>query len=898
MQCGGVLVENLFGCLRDFVAAIDEFGDVRSLVCRALRALDSAVGLTHLFLAVVDEAEESATDFAVIHWASLDSDGLIGYRVKSLPIADFHHIWRKQRYEDLRAKLSPDADGGKDAWQVPSCGVLIPLRAFGKGTAFAAFASNDASSESLASLRPWAEVFAETVGAALRSLWQRERFAKQRALIEEAYLQAEFAERAAQEEAAKLWAMISTMQEGVVFADESMRVVEANEFFASFVGKKREDLLGCHLRDVHPPHVYRRICRIVESFRNRQDLGPVLIERRFGALDVVLRVQPIYRDSEYRGVLLNVVDVTPLMEARRQIEQTSRAKSEFLANMSHEIRTPLTSIIGYAEIIRDIARAGGDHPSCREVLDATNAVLRNSQHLLELINDILDLAKIEAGALELERVEVPLPRLISDVLSVVRPKASEKKLSLRCRILTPVPDRIYGDAVRLRQVLVNLVGNAVKFTERGFVEVKVSGRQVDAGTAELRIEVVDTGPGIPPDKLDRIFEPFRQADGSITRKHGGTGLGLSVVKRLTEAMGGKVTARSAVGLGSVFVVELPVEVPEDAEWITAFEEAVDRRDSPADDVDSREIRLEGKILLAEDGIDNQRLIKRILESAGAEVKVASNGKEAVDLALAEPFDLILMDISMPEVDGLTATRMLRSKGVKVPIVALTGHVLREVKQECVRAGCNAHLSKPIRKAELLEQVARWLSDPRGCEIRIDTADEPAGEPSTSIAVPTADSSCKVHSTADAARENRDASSSRLSDGGDSEADTGRSPEGAAGADDIAPGRPNGRLEIAPLRSSVLEEDPDLKDLVEQFVAELPQRLEAMLAAWREARLDHLRTLAHQLKGAAGGYGYREISDIARMIEASCQGQENQHLGLLLDNLEDLIARAQAGLRAD
>ena len=394
-----------------------------------------------------------------------------------------------------------------------------------------------------------------------------------------------------------------------------------------------------------------------------------------------------------------------LERARRKAERAAAAKTEFLANMSHEIRTPMTAILGFTDILLEDTPPGG--PS--EHVDALRTIRRNGAYLLEILNDILDFSKIEANRLEIEQLPCSPARIAADVVELLKPRADEKRIGLTLAVADTVPEKLLSDPVRLRQVLLNLVGNAVKFTLTGQVEVAL---RFDALDQTLELDVADSGIGIAAEVLPQIFEPFRQGDSSMTRRFGGTGLGLAITKRLVERLGGAITATSEVGAGSLFRVRLPAEV------LRAQRSAAETSDGDTPTTNAlraalRGMRAHGRILVVEDGPDNQRVIRHVLERAGYEVTIAENGLVGVELALAAaeegtPFGVVLMDVQMPVLDGYAATRQLRDQGYTGSIVALTAHALPSERQRCMDAGCDAFATKPLERLALLETIARHM----------------------------------------------------------------------------------------------------------------------------------------------------------------------------------------------
>lgn len=406
-----------------------------------------------------------------------------------------------------------------------------------------------------------------------------------------------------------------------------------------------------------------------------------------------------------------------LRRAHELVQQASRSKSEFLANMSHEIRTPMTAILGYADLLLTETNWNTTDRS-----EALHAIRRNGEHLLTIINDILDLSKIEAGRITLETISCDLRLLVQEVASSFQIRVVEKCLQMVVEFGEEVPTFVRTDPTRLRQILINLIGNAIKFTEVGTIRIRVHGEATDTPERRLRFEVIDTGIGIDSGRLEDLFLPFTQLDARTTRKFGGTGLGLTISRRLAEILGGSLNATSERGFGSTFVATIRfdsvVDAPHDSGRKTGPELNHSLKATPSQPALPR---LDGcRILLAEDGVDNQRLITFLLQRAGASLVIADNGQRAVEIVQSsreqgQHIDLILMDMQMPELDGYSATRYLRQQGDARPIIALTANAMIEDRQICLDAGCSDYISKPIERAILLDTVSRWYKAARSKE---------------------------------------------------------------------------------------------------------------------------------------------------------------------------------------
>ncbi len=387
-----------------------------------------------------------------------------------------------------------------------------------------------------------------------------------------------------------------------------------------------------------------------------------------------------------------------LTGAKEKAESGSRAKSEFLANMSHEIRTPMNGILGMIEVMLDAGTMPEQSESLMIIKDSAEA-------LLTIINDILDFSKIEAGKLDVDLVPFDIRECVAGTVRLLSVRAGQKGLKLVCDIHPGVPRRIHGDPLRLRQVLLNLLGNAVKFTDSGSVSVEVSAVSREDGR-EVEFAVRDTGMGIPREKQDSIFQAFAQADGSMTRRFSGTGLGLTICSRLVEMMGGKIRVESRPGHGSCFRFNIPATAPAFDEPSPAKSPAV--LAAPGDPHSLR-------ILVAEDHPVNQQIVLRMLENYAHHAVIAGNGREVLQALTQGPFDLILMDVQMPIMNGLEAAQAIRrterGSGRHIPIVAMTAHAMKGDRELCLQSGMDGYLSKPVRIRELLEALDRFAPAP-------------------------------------------------------------------------------------------------------------------------------------------------------------------------------------------
>jgi PAS domain S-box-containing protein len=500
--------------------------------------------------------------------------------------------------------------------------------------------------------------------------------------------------------------LIESNIDALMTTDPSGIITDVNKQTEALTGCTRDELIGAPFKDCFTDP-YRAEAGIKRVLSEKSVTDYELTARaRDGKQTVVsYNATTFYdRNRTLQGVFAAARDVTErkrveaeLQLAKAAAESASRTKSEFLASMSHEIRTPMNAIMGIADLLAKTTLTSEQ--------DKFVQIFRGAgENLLNLINDILDLSKVEASQLELERTGFSLKEHLEIVTEMVAARAHEKGLALVCEIAPNVPTDLVGDPTRLRQVLLNLLGNAIKFTQSGEVSLRVAPDGDSLVPTAVRFTISDTGIGIPPDKVGRIFERFTQADSSTTRRFGGSGLGLTISKRLVELMGGRIWVESDVGMGSMFAFAVPLEI-----W------------SPADRPAAVEVGMGPepalpalRILLAEDSADNRTITIAYLEDTPYRVEIAETGAIACDMFTAGHFDLVLMDRQMPVMDGLTATRTIRAweranDRPPTPIIALTASALKGDRETCLAAGCTAFLTKPIKQEVLLQAIKEHSS---------------------------------------------------------------------------------------------------------------------------------------------------------------------------------------------
>lgn len=641
---------------------------------------------------------------------------------------------------------------------------------------------------------------------------------------------------------------LDSLTEGLLVVDQKRNVVLANEALTRLLGKSNAQMMGTRvdaidwLDDAGTPLLPAAYpwTAALEAGEVQRDRHLKLRDHAGRQRSFVVNCSPVIAAAgRASGVLISLEDITLLEESRVQLrnardeaEAANRAKSEFLANMSHEIRTPMNAILGFTELLRR-----GFGKSERESSRYLDTIHHSGTHLLGLINDILDLSKVEAGQLAVEAIACEPHTLVQGALAELGLKAQEKGIALSSRLETPVPQQVRSDPARLRQVILNLLGNALKFTERGGVEVVLA-----CHANSYTVEVHDTGIGMEAGQVEAVFEPFQQADASIARRFGGTGLGLAISRRLARALGGDLTASSQPGVGTTMIFTFPTGALDGVRMLAAEDLVAPSAQAAVVAHGHRRWKIPpARVLVVDDGAENRELLSLVLAQQGLWVEEAQDGQVALAMMAAADYDLVLMDMHMPVLDGYAATRALRSRGVTVPIVALTANAMKGYEGEVLAAGCTSYQTKPVDIDLLLQNVAHLLGG--------EALEEGAVLPSVSVF-------------------------------------TDRAP--------AAPMAIDVRLDEAqaPIRSRFAHH-PRLAPIVNKFSARLQAQLQTAMQAVATQDWDEVARLAHWLAGAAGTVGYDAFTEPARALEAAARAGD----AASAEQAMQQIAHMAAGLEA-
>lgn len=660
---------------------------------------------------------------------------------------------------------------------------------------------------------------------------------------------------------------LDTLAEALIVMDAKSNVVLANKAFQTITGESAESVLGkkadsfhWHLSDAHPDEQAADESRefpwlqALETSETVRGAGVWLEGEDGNWHKFLVNCSPILSGKKASGVLISLDDVTDLEEKEKELrtardaaEEANRAKSDFLSNMSHEIRTPMTAILGFTEVLK---RGGGSAEADRQ--KHLNTISNSGNHLLELINDVLDLSKVESGALEVESIDCKPHMVAHDVLQVLRVRAEDKDISLDIKIPKPLPEVIKTDAGRLRQIITNLVGNAIKFTEEGGVEVILRSYD-DNGTEKFAVDVTDSGIGMNETQQAAVFKPFVQADSSITRRFGGTGLGLAISRKLARALGGDIIVSSEAGVGTTFTAVIDLVTGAGVE-ILQPDELFAQLDIAEIDEHTSWAFPECEILVIDDAAENRELLTLVLNDLGINTETAANGAIGVEMATSKNYNVILSDIQMPVMDGYEAVAAMREKGLTQPVIALTANAMKGYEERILNAGFSHYMTKPIDIDALAKLLAELLGGKRveNTDVKkkpdtapfTEAANQPIMETTTDMASNTANHS---------ALEDQELLYSRL-----------------AGSEKLAP-------------------------VVTKFITRVREQFIVMEEALEKDDFNELAALAHWLKGSGGTIGFDQLSQPAKQLEDNAKAGNHEACKVALVHIKSIIKRLRAGI---
>ncbi len=640
---------------------------------------------------------------------------------------------------------------------------------------------------------------------------------------------------------ARVRSALDTIAESLLVIDGRGNIVLANAAFADLNGRDADDLLGQRADTLpwmqqdedHPVFPWQQAFRTGEptrmdmvGYKDKDDE-----ERKF-----IVNCSPVMgAKGKVGGVLISMDDVTLLEEkelllrqSMEEAEAANEAKTAFLSNMSHEIRTPMTAILGFTEVLkRNLNQTEQERQ--RHLATISNS----GTHLLELINDVLDLSKVESGAMEVESIPCQAAYISNEVVHVLKVKATEKGIDLKVEVASALPQHILSDPSRLRQIVTNLVGNAIKFTESGTVTVRLDCTD-DPTDPRMQIAVSDTGIGMTEKQLSTIFEAFIQADASITRRFGGTGLGLSISRKLALAMQGDIVVTSTEGEGSTFMLTLPVGDIGDLPMLS-----IDEVYESFSEIETLSKKVwtfpQSRALVVDDGAENRELLTVVLNDLGIDIDTAENGREGLDAAIAGDYDVVLMDIQMPVMDGYQAVAAMRDQGMKLPIVALTANAMKGYEQKVIGSGFSHYMTKPIDLDQLTELLAELLG---GTFVESESLPD-----------------------------------------GDGPAQANESDVQAI-------------LDSGPVHSTMAAQNPKFEVIAKQFTERLDAQVKQMHSCLETGNYDELAGLAHWLKGSGGTVGFAQFAAPAKGLELAAKAEDAGQCAHMLFEIQSIQERIE------